>query len=189
MRVNKKSFMVILAMTVVLALVQSSCRTETTTETPTNQTQDEPADTVATEPSIRDTDAIDEPTQSESESSTQTTDPMESDEDQTAAVRELISPEEARRMLDEEENALLLDVRTEQEYADGHIPGTLLIPITELEERLDEIIAWQNKPVIIYCRSGNRSAQVASILEANGFQYLYDLGGIIDWPYETEQVS
>jgi rhodanese-related sulfurtransferase len=80
------------------------------------------------------------------------------------------------------EDALLLDVRTDGEYADGHIPGSYLIPVQELEQRLDEISQYRNGKVFVYCRSGNRSMTAASILEENGFTDIVNLsGGIRDW--------
>lgn len=74
---------------------------------------------------------------------------------------------------------LLLDVRTPEEFAGGHIPGAVNIAVQELAQRLDELPGDQ--PIVIYCRSGNRSAQAAQILAGAGYTKVYDLGGIIDW--------
>lgn len=73
----------------------------------------------------------------------------------------------------------LLDVRTQEEYDYGHIEGAYLIPINELDQRLDELP--QDRPIVIYCRTGNRSARAADILINNGFKEVYDMGGIRDW--------
>ncbi|MFN3980858.1 MAG: rhodanese-like domain-containing protein [Caldilinea sp.] len=74
---------------------------------------------------------------------------------------------------------VLLDVRTPQEFASGHIPGAINISIDELTGRLSEVP--QDKPVVLYCRSGNRSNQAAQILDRAGYTQIYDLGGIINW--------
>lgn len=74
---------------------------------------------------------------------------------------------------------VLIDVRTPSEFADGHIPGAVNIPVQELGARLNEVP--QGVPVVLYCRSGNRSAEAVNILDRAGFDGLYDLGGIIDW--------
>jgi phage shock protein E len=73
----------------------------------------------------------------------------------------------------------LLDVRTPLEFDTGHIRGAANIAVETLAGRLSEVP--QDKPVVIYCRSGNRSAQAASILREAGYTQVYDLGGVIDW--------
>lgn len=73
-----------------------------------------------------------------------------------------------------------LDVRTGEEYQSGHIPGSVLIPLDELAQRAGELPAGE--PILIYCRSGNRSLQAMNLLENAGFQNLSSLdGGINDW--------
>jgi rhodanese-related sulfurtransferase len=74
---------------------------------------------------------------------------------------------------------LLLDVRTPEEFNSGHIAGAVNIAVEQLSERLSEVP--QDKPVVLYCRSGNRSGQAAQILERAGYTQIYDLGGIITW--------
>lgn len=74
---------------------------------------------------------------------------------------------------------LLLDVRTPEEYATGHIAGSVNISITELQNRLAEVP--KDKPVVVYCRSGNRSNQAMQLLSAAGYTQISDLGGIISW--------
>jgi rhodanese-related sulfurtransferase len=73
----------------------------------------------------------------------------------------------------------LIDVRTPEEYATGHIAGSINIPVQEIGSRLNEIS--QDEPVVLYCRSGNRSNQAAQILDGAGFTGVYDLGGIQSW--------
>jgi phage shock protein E len=74
---------------------------------------------------------------------------------------------------------LLVDVRTPEEFSSGHIAGAVNIPVQELPQRLGEVATEQ--PVVLYCRSGNRSAQAATILDQAGYSGVYDLGGIGDW--------
>jgi phage shock protein E len=99
---------------------------------------------------------------------------------QQAAAVQRIGPEAYQAQFAETERAhLLLDVRTPGEFAEGYIPGAVNISLQTLAQRLDEVP--QDQPVVIYCRSGNRSAEAAEILRAAGYSEVYDLGGIIDW--------
>lgn len=74
---------------------------------------------------------------------------------------------------------LLLDVRTGGEFQSGHLAGAANIPVEELSRRLAELPT--DMPIVLYCRSGNRSAAAARILREAGYQNVYDLGGIIRW--------
>ncbi|MEL6308307.1 MAG: rhodanese-like domain-containing protein [Chloroflexota bacterium] len=74
---------------------------------------------------------------------------------------------------------ILIDVRTAQEFNSGHIAGAINIPVDQIASRLSEIPA--DIPVVVYCRSGNRSAQATNILNQNDYSEIYDLGGIIQW--------
>jgi len=76
----------------------------------------------------------------------------------------------------------LLDVRTPGEYSAGHIPNSVNISVETLAGQLNQVPTDQ--PVIVYCRSGNRSAQAASILRQAGYTQVYDLGGVIQWQAE-----
>ena len=93
-----------------------------------------------------------------------------------------ISPEEVSKIIEDDEDYMILDVRTEEEYKSGHIGAAVLLPVQELEARLDEIP--MDIPVIVYCRSGSRSRSAAEILIANGFTMVYDMGGISSWTAE-----
>ncbi|MBO8157051.1 MAG: rhodanese-like domain-containing protein [Bacillaceae bacterium] len=96
-----------------------------------------------------------------------------------------ISMDEAKEMIDEE-NIQVIDVRTKPEYDEGHIPGAVLIPLQELESRLNELD--KGTPYIIVCRSGNRSQQASEILVENGFAKIYNTsGGMNQWNYEIEK--
>lgn len=77
---------------------------------------------------------------------------------------------------------LILDVRTPPEYRSGHIPGAKLIPLQDLEKRIHELQSHRQEPILVYCRSGNRSRLAASILRHFGFKQVYHLNrGIIEW--------
>ncbi len=95
-----------------------------------------------------------------------------------------IDAEEARRMMDEEE-VIVVDVRTEEEFAEAHIEGALLLTLDQIGSRAESEIPDKDKTYLIYCRSGNRSSQAARQLVEMGYTSIYDFGGIIDWPYET----
>lgn len=103
---------------------------------------------------------------------------------QTAPYRQ-ITPEAAKRMLADDKTATLLDVRTSEEYAAGHIQGSILIPDFELAAKAAAAFPDKTKPVILYCRSGNRSRNSALWMLKQGYTNVYDLGGIKGWPYGT----
>lgn len=74
---------------------------------------------------------------------------------------------------------LLIDVRTPQEFASGHIAGAINIPVEQLANRLSEVST--SMPIVVYCQSGNRSGQASTILAQNEYDDIYDLGGIARW--------
>ena len=79
-----------------------------------------------------------------------------------------------------EDNAVLLDVRTGEEFSEGHIEGSLNLPIGEID-RAATVIPDKSVPIYVYCRSGNRSARAAAYLKGNGYASVYDIGGIISY--------
>lgn len=94
-----------------------------------------------------------------------------------------IRPQEMVSLMNHEE-ALVLDVRSNDEFQKGYILNSLHIPLPMLESRLTEIGAYKNNPVVICCRSGNRSYQAGLILKKQGFVDVYNLkGGILDWQH------
>ena len=97
-----------------------------------------------------------------------------------------LTAEEGKVMMEEDPTIILVDVRTQEEYIEEHIPGALLVPVDELETLAPELMPDKESTYIIYCRSGNRSATAALMLIDLGYKNIYDMGGIIDWPYETE---
>jgi len=96
-----------------------------------------------------------------------------------------ISADEAYRMMQESDDYILLDVRTEEEYTERRIDGSILIPDFEIKERAEAELPDKDATILVYCRSGRRSASAAETLYSLGYTNVYDFGGIIDWPYET----
>ncbi|WP_163783028.1 rhodanese-like domain-containing protein [Myxococcus vastator] len=86
---------------------------------------------------------------------------------------------EARRRV--EAGATLVDVRTPEEYAAGHLPGAVNIPVGELARRLGEL-GSPGTPLVVYCRSGARSGRAERLLKAQGFQDVFNLGPMSAWP-------
>ncbi len=103
---------------------------------------------------------------------------------QTAQYRQ-ITPEAAKKLLVEDKRAVLVDVRTPEEYAAGYIAGSILIPDYELSAKAPKMLPDKNTPVVVYCRSGNRSRSSVQWLLKQGYTTVYDLGGINRWPYGT----
>ena len=97
---------------------------------------------------------------------------------------EQITPAEAKEIMDTEQNYIILDVRTEEEFAQGHIAGAILIPDYEITEKAESILTDKEQQILVYCRSGRRSKNAASQLVELGYSNVKEFGGIIDWPYE-----
>ena len=102
------------------------------------------------------------------------------------AVYVNITAQEAKKIMDHQEGYILLDVRTQEEYDQGHIPGAVVIPDTEIEARAEEVLPDKDQLILVYCRSGRRSKNAAQILVELGYTNIKEFGGIIDWPYEVE---
>ena len=97
-----------------------------------------------------------------------------------------ISMEEAVAMMATEENYIILDVRTTEEFAEKHIPNAINIPNETIgSEELAEL-PDKNQLILVYCRSGNRSKQASEKLVALGYTNIYEFGGINDWTGELE---
>lgn len=95
-----------------------------------------------------------------------------------------VSAEEAKAMLEENPEIFILDVRSLEEYKEEHIPGAILLPLDDIEEKSIELIPEKRAKYLVYCRSGNRSAVATKKLVEMGYENVLDFGGIIDWPYE-----
>lgn len=98
-----------------------------------------------------------------------------------------ISQEKAKTIMDTQTGYVILDVRTEEEYDEGHIPGAVLIPLAELDYRAEEELTDYDQMILVYCRSGNRSKSASAILESLGYTCIREFGGINTWPYEIEK--
>ena len=97
-----------------------------------------------------------------------------------------ISQEEAKAMMDTQV-VIILDVREQDEYDSGHIPGAVLLPVGTIDETTAaEVIPEKDSTVLVYCRSGNRSKAASAALAELGYTNIYEFGGINTWPYETE---
>lgn len=104
---------------------------------------------------------------------------------ETTSSYKKMSAKDAKKTMDELEDFILLDVRTEAEYAEGHIEGAILIPDYEISNKAEELLPDKDKHIFVYCRSGRRSAGAANALIKLGYTNVIDFGGINDWPLET----
>lgn len=95
-----------------------------------------------------------------------------------------VTPAEAIVMI-REGKAILTDVRETDEYAESHIPGAVLLPLSVLPDKAAEVLPDPSVPVLVYCRSGRRSVEAAKLLASLGYKEVYNLkGGFLAWPYE-----
>lgn len=95
-----------------------------------------------------------------------------------------ISFERAKQLMEEEPDHLIVDVREEEEYITGHAEGAVLLTLDTIRaETAAAVIPDRDTLLLIYCRSGRRSRQAAERLAALGYTRVYDMGGLIGWPY------
>ena len=94
-----------------------------------------------------------------------------------------ITPQEARHMISRG-GVIILDVRTRREYDEGHIKDAVLLPGNEIADNVKNVIADKNQTILVYCRSGARSARASRTLIDMGYEKIYDLGGIENWTGE-----
>lgn len=108
-------------------------------------------------------------------------------QDQTPdAVYVNITAKEAKEIMDTQEGYVILDVRTQAEYDEKHIPGAILIPDYEIGEKTESILKDKGQLILVYCRSGRRSKNAAQELVKLGYTNIKEFGGIIDWLYDVE---
>ena len=98
-----------------------------------------------------------------------------------------ITPQEAKKIMESGEEHIILDVREQEEFDEGHIPGAILIPYTEIENKAIEMLPDKDVQILVYCRSGRRSKIASESLAKLGYTDIKEFGGIIDWPYEVEK--
>lgn len=114
------------------------------------------------------------------------TTPVSKDAAEAPAIEyKKITAEEAKARIDSGDEIIILDVRTEEEYNAEHIADAILVPNETITDKMPDLLPDLDAEILIYCRSGNRSAQAAKKLIAIGYINVYDFGGIIDWPFDT----
>ena len=96
-----------------------------------------------------------------------------------------ISAQEAKTIMDTEKDYIIIDARTEEEFAAGHIANAILIPEYEIAEHAEAELPDKDALILVYCRSGRRSKIASEELVKLGYTNVKEFGGIIDWPYET----
>lgn len=100
---------------------------------------------------------------------------------------EQVDAETAKKIMDEESDYVILDVRTQDEYDQGHIPGAALLPHDAVSRDAEKILPRKDQLILVYCRSGNRSKQASQALVDLGYTNIVEFGGINDWPYDIER--
>lgn len=105
--------------------------------------------------------------------------------EQTAVYSyEIITQDKAKEIMDSDESHIVLDVREQEEYDEGHIPGAILIPHEEIAMRAESMLPDKDALILVYCRSGRRSKIAADALASLGYSNVKEFGGIIDWKYD-----
>ena len=100
---------------------------------------------------------------------------------------EQITQDEAKTLMAESENYVILDVRTEAEYAEGHIPGAICVPNETIGDNMPEELPDKDQLILVYCRSGNRSKQASEKLAKLGYTNIKEFGGINTWTGDVEK--
>ena len=101
-----------------------------------------------------------------------------------ASTYEQITAEQAKTIMDTERDYFIIDARTEEEFAEGHIENAILIPEYEIKDRAEKELPDKEQLILVYCRSGRRSKIASEELVNLGYTNVKEFGGIIDWPYE-----
>ena len=101
-----------------------------------------------------------------------------------SATYEQITGAEVKALMDSESGYVILDVREQYEYDEGHIPGAILIPYGEIEDCAEKELPDKDQLILVYCRSGRRSKIAAEELVKLGYTNVKEFGGIIDWEYD-----
>ena len=101
-----------------------------------------------------------------------------------ASTYEQITAKQAKTIMDTEKDYVIIDARTEEEFAEGHIENAILIPEYEIKDRAEKELPDKEQLILVYCRSGRRSKIASEELVKLGYTNVKEFGGIIDWPYE-----
>lgn len=155
-------------MAVIAVCIVSGCEQAKSTETPYSTPTETVGNTVT-------------PVKSE-QSTEETVRPSITETAQSYYVN--ITQEEAKSIMDSGVPCVILDVRTQSEYEQGHIPGAILIPHTEITEKAETVIPDKDTLILVYCRSGNRSKTASEYLLDLGYTNIKEFGGINDWQYD-----
>ena len=102
-----------------------------------------------------------------------------------ASTYEQITAEQAKTIMDTEKDYVIIDARTKEEFAEGHIENAILIPEYEIANRAKKELPDKEQLILVYCRSGRRSKIASEELVKLGYTNVKEFGGIIDWPYKT----
>ena len=115
--------------------------------------------------------------------------PAEPPRDGDGSIRsyQQISQEEAMEMMKRDDGHVIVDVRRQDEYDEGHIPGAILIPNESINKTRPEQLPDPDQIILVYCRSGVRSKEASQKLLEMGYERIYEFGGIITWPGEIEK--
>ena len=95
-----------------------------------------------------------------------------------------ITVQDAKKIMESGEEHIILDTREQYEFDEGHIPGAILIPYTQIETLAEEMLPDKDALILVYCRSGRRSKIASESLVNLGYTNVKEFGGIIDWPYD-----
>ncbi len=101
------------------------------------------------------------------------------------ATYQQITQEEAEEMMRADDGLIIVDVRRQDEFESGHIPGAILIPNESIGTECPKELPDLNQIIMIYCRSGRRSKEASQKLADMGYTHIYEFGGIIDWTGEV----
>ena len=101
------------------------------------------------------------------------------------AVYRQVSSDEALKMMKTKSNYIIVDVRTQREYTEGHIPKAICIPNEEIDKEPPALLPDKEQEIFVYCRSGRRSKEAAQKLANMGYKNIIEFGGIIDWHGEV----
>lgn len=105
-----------------------------------------------------------------------------------AAGYKVFTPQQAKQRIEQNDKIVILDVRTQEEFAQGHLPNAVLLPVDLIEAQSAEvakILPDKDAEILVYCRSGKRAHRASQALVDMGYTNIVHIGGIIDWPYEV----
>lgn len=176
-------YLVVLLITIAM-LVMTACTGDDSKGTKDSNVSDTKASDDNTDDTTTDDSTTDGTTTGDTSGDGGQTDTGEESEDEMDNPQVITAKEAHEKMQDED--VIIVDVRTEDEYAEGHIPGAILIPNETIGDSMLEELPDKDAVILIYCRSGNRSAQAAKKLADMGYTSIFDFGGINDWPYAVE---